>query len=74
MKVQRTLLMIGVAVVAVVSVVDAPDAEERGALLTPGVPEDIARLEAAIDRIEAQTVERLAAPPDNQVQRIELLG
>jgi cytochrome c peroxidase len=66
--------MIGVAIVAVISAGDAPDAEEKGALLTPRALEEIARLEAAIDRIEAQTVERLAVPPDNQVQRIELLG
>jgi hypothetical protein len=31
-------------------------------------------VESAIDRIEAQTINRLAAPPDNQVQQIELLG
>src|SRR5262249_18334305 len=31
-------------------------------------------VEAEIDRIEAQTLERLTAPPDNQVQQIELLG
>ena len=35
---------------------------------------EIAQVEAEIDRIEAQTLERLAAPPDNQVQQIELLG
>ena len=74
LKIQRTLSMIGVAVVAVMSGVAAPNAEEKAALLTPGAIEEIARLEAEIDRIEAQTVERLAAPPDNQVQRIELLG
>jgi len=74
LKIQRTLSMIGVAVVAVMSGVAAPNAEEKAALLTPGAIEEIARLEAEIDRIEAQTVERLVAPPDNQVQRIELLG
>jgi cytochrome c peroxidase len=31
-------------------------------------------VEAEIDRIEAQTLERLASPANNQVQRIELLG
>src|SRR6202044_1370418 len=36
--------------------------------------DEIARVEAEIDRIEAQTIERLAAPPDNQVQQVELLG
>ena len=34
----------------------------------------IAQLEVEIDRIETQTIGRLAAPPDNQVQQIELLG
>src|SRR5205807_1976128 len=34
----------------------------------------IGQVEAEIDRIEAQTIERLAAPPDNQIQQIELLG
>jgi cytochrome c peroxidase len=35
---------------------------------------EIADIEAEIDRIEAQTFERLAAPPDNEVQQVELLG
>jgi len=35
---------------------------------------EIAQLEAEIDRVEAQTIERLATPPDNQVQQLELLG
>jgi cytochrome c peroxidase len=36
--------------------------------------QEIVRVEAEIDRVEAQTMERLAAPPGNQTQRIELLG
>ena len=36
--------------------------------------EAITRLETEIDRIESQAVDRLASPPDNQVQQIELLG
>jgi cytochrome c peroxidase len=35
---------------------------------------EIAQVEAEIDRIEARTLQRLAAPPNNQVQQIELLG
>ncbi len=31
-------------------------------------------METEIDQIEAATLERLAAPPDNQVQQLELLG
>ena len=36
--------------------------------------QEIAQVEAEIDRIEAQAIERLAVPPDNQVQQLELLG
>ena len=35
---------------------------------------EIAQVEAEIDRLEAQTLARVAAPPDNQVQQVELLG
>ena len=48
--------------------------EESSAILSPQALREIAQVEAEIDRIEAQTLERLAAPPDNQVQQIELLG
>jgi cytochrome c peroxidase len=36
--------------------------------------EEIARVESEIDRIEQQSVGRLASSPTNQVQQIELLG
>jgi cytochrome c peroxidase len=49
-------------------------AQEASTSLSPAALEEISRLEAEIDRIEAQTLERLDMPPDNQVQRIELLG
>src|SRR5215471_1119164 len=52
----------------------AIDTEPTSATLTPQVLKEIAQVEAEIDRIEAQTIDRLAAPPDNQVQQIELLG
>src|SRR3984885_1517978 len=42
--------------------------------LSPAALKEIADVEAEIDRIEAQTLERLTAPPDNQVQQVELLG
>lgn len=42
--------------------------------LSPDVLREIARVEAEIDRIEAETLGRLPSPPDNQVQQIELLG
>ena len=53
---------------------DVLAADKTAATLTPLVLQEIAQVEAEIDRIEGQTRERLAAPPDNQVQQIELLG
>src|SRR5271165_6700224 len=53
---------------------DAPGAEEASVVISPRALEEIAQVEAEIDRIEAQTIGRLAAPPDNQVQQVELLG
>jgi cytochrome c peroxidase len=38
------------------------------------IENEIARVVAEIDEIEAAAVERLKQPPDNQVQQIELLG
>ena len=52
----------------------ATDSEPTSATLTPDVLKAITQVEAEIDRIEAQTIDRLATPPDNQVQQIELLG
>src|ERR1700760_114775 len=42
--------------------------------LSPGALREIAKVEAAIDRIEDSTLARIASPPDNQVQQVELLG
>jgi cytochrome c peroxidase len=53
---------------------DAPSAAETSLTLSSKALEEIAQVEAEIDRIEGQTLQRLAAPPDNQVQQIELLG
>ena len=53
---------------------DAINTEPTAALLTPEVVKEIAQVESEIDRIETQTIDRLAAPPNNQVQQIELLG
>jgi len=74
MKTQRALLSITAALVAVTLGADAPGAEENGTVLSPQALQEIAQVEAEIDRIEAQAIERLAMPPDNQVQQIELLG
>ena len=49
-------------------------AQQPSTMLSPAALKEIAQVEAEIDRIEAQTIERLTAPPDNQVQQIELLG
>src|SRR4029077_13024312 len=62
------------ASMAVIAAADAASAEETSVMLTPAALAEIKQVEAEIDRIEAQTLERLAAPPDNQVQQIELLG
>ena len=53
---------------------DVVSAEEPSTTLTPAALAEIAQVEAEIDRIEAQTLERLAAAPANQVQQVELLG
>jgi hypothetical protein len=62
------------ASMAVIAAADAVSAEETSVILTPAALAEMKQVEAEIDRIEAQTLERLAAPPDNQVQQIELLG
>ena len=59
---------------AVMLSANIPAAQESGAVLSPQALQEIAQVEAEIDRIEAQTMERLAAPPDNQTQQIELIG
>jgi cytochrome c peroxidase len=54
--------------------VDTLSAEEITTAFTPAALQEIAQVEAKIDRIETQALDRLAAPPDNQVQQVELLG
>jgi cytochrome c peroxidase len=68
---QRAILSIAAAVVAVTM---GAGAKERSSNLSSQVLQEIAKIEAEIDRTEAQAIERLAAPPDNQIQQIELLG
>src|SRR5260370_34789728 len=74
----QTLSLVAAVVVAALFVdtlvADAPNAEETSSRLSPQALQEIAQIEAEIDRIEARTIERLAAPPDNQIQQIELLG
>jgi cytochrome c peroxidase len=73
-KTPRAVLSIAAAIIAATMGADAPGAEESSTTLSPLALQEIAQLEAEIDRIEAGTIERLAKPPDNQVQQIELRG
>jgi cytochrome c peroxidase len=50
------------------------DEQAGGVAVSITVTDEIARVVAEIDEIEAATLERLKQPPDNQVQQIELLG
>jgi len=52
----------------------AQPAGEVSTILSPEALREIARVEAEIDSIEAATLARLPALPDNQPQQIELLG
>jgi cytochrome c peroxidase len=52
----------------------APHAEEAGQGLSPRAQQELSQVEAEIDRIEAKTLARLGAPPDNATQQVELLG
>jgi cytochrome c peroxidase len=47
---------------------------DRGTILSPKALGEIEQVVAEIDRIEAATLARLPAAPDNQVQQLELLG
>src|SRR5438132_313494 len=67
-------LVFGAVIVIAAPGVDVVSAQEASTTLTPAALAEIAQVEAEIDRIEAQTMERLATPPDNQVQQIELIG
>src|SRR5258707_15144808 len=73
-KKQCAILSIAAVIVAVTMGGGAPGAEEKSSDLPPQVLQEIAKVEAEIDRTEAQAIERLAALPDNQIQQIELLG
>ncbi len=48
--------------------------QAKAVAVSSTVEEEIAKVVAEIDRIEAASIERLKQPPDNQVQQIELLG
>jgi len=63
----------GIAIAATVGSA-AVWAQRPSVTLSPAALKEIAEVEAEIDRIEADTLERLAASPNNEVQQIELLG
>jgi len=65
-------LVLGPVVVAMRA--DVAKSDDSSTTLTAAALAEIAKVEAEIDRIEAQTLDRLTAPPDNQVQQVELLG
>jgi len=73
-KTRSVCLSIAAAMVAATLSADTPGAEESSTTLSPQALQEISQVEAEIDRIQAQTLERLKALPDNQVQQIELLG
>jgi cytochrome c peroxidase len=74
MKSSRLFLLVsGIAVASFTTLTVLP-ARESTPPFSAATLQEIARLEAEIDRIEADTLKRLASPPDNQVQQIELIG
>jgi cytochrome c peroxidase len=70
----RALLSIAVALITAALSAATLGAEENRTVLSPQALQEIARVEAEIDGVETQAIERLAAPPENQIQQIELLG
>jgi cytochrome c peroxidase len=74
MKICYAVLFAATTVAAGGAGQEAPQAQEAATMLSPQALAEIARLEAEIDRVEAETLMRLSAPPNNQVQQVELLG
>jgi cytochrome c peroxidase len=66
--------LLGSATVITIASAGALNAEPTSAILTPEVLKKIAQVETEIDSTESLTLDRLAMPPSNQVQQIELLG
>jgi cytochrome c peroxidase len=74
MPVRFLCLSIAAAAIAPMLNADMASAQDASTTLSPQALREIARVEAEIDRIEAETAERLAKAPGNQVQQVELLG
>ncbi|MDB5449733.1 MAG: putative methylamine utilization protein MauG, partial [Phenylobacterium sp.] len=68
--VRLVAIVLGVAALGA----STPVVRQADTRLSPKALQEIAQVEAEIDRIEAQTLARVATPPDNQPQQIELLG
>ena len=68
------LFFIATVIVAATSGVVLSRGAEPVPRLSAAALREIALVESEIDRIEVETLKRLAAPPTNQVQQIELLG
>jgi cytochrome c peroxidase len=74
-KRHRALFPVTAAILISTLGAQGPNAEEATSLkLSPEAMREIAQIEIEIDRVEAQTIDRLHAAPDNQVQQVELLG
>jgi cytochrome c peroxidase len=74
MTVRFLCLSVAAAAIAAMLSRNMASAQDASTNLSPQALREIAQVEAEIDRIEAETAERLAKPPDNQVQQVELLG
>src|SRR5437764_6013303 len=74
MKTQRAFLFMTLAIVSATIAAAAPGAQEASTTLSLKALQEIAQVVAEHDCIEAETAERLAKLPDNQVQQVELLG
>ncbi len=72
-KKSRMLLVVPVLVGAGAAAY-AQRAGDASTILSPKALQEIAQVEAEIDRIEAATLARLNAAPENQPQQVELLG
>jgi cytochrome c peroxidase len=75
-RLRRMDARIAAAAIAIVATLGSAAvwAQQASVTLSPAALKEIAEVETEIDRIEAETLERLASPPNNEVQQIELLG
>ena len=73
---RRMNARIAAAAIAIVATVGSAAVwgQQASDTLSLAALKEITEIEAEIDRIEAETLERVAAPPNNEVQQIELLG